>query len=104
MSIEAKATILGLTASLCLLGATFGCEVGLLGGGEHSILPLTVSTYDSAYLHMDRIGNPIFADCQFQQGDVVRVILGNQNGEIAAHTRKLPERKSGRQVGLFPPN
>jgi len=40
-----------------LLAATFGCEVGLLGGGEHSILPLTVSTYDSAYLHMDRIGN-----------------------------------------------
>lgn len=39
-----------------LLGATFGCEVGLLGGGEHSVLPLTVTTYDSAYLHMDRLG------------------------------------------------
>jgi len=40
-----------------LLSATFGCEVGLIGGGEFSVLPLTVSTYDSAYLHMDRIGH-----------------------------------------------
>src|SRR5688572_7503567 len=39
-----------------LLRATFGCEVGLLGGGEHNVLPLTVTTYDSAYLHMDRLG------------------------------------------------
>ena len=40
-----------------LLRAAFGQEVGMLGGGQHDLRPLTVSTYDSAYLHMDRYGN-----------------------------------------------
>ena len=34
----------------------FNCEVGMLGGGERKILPLTVSTYDSAVLNMEFIG------------------------------------------------
>lgn len=33
-----------------------GVEVGLLGGGSHEIRPLTVSTYDSAALHVERFG------------------------------------------------
>src|SRR4051812_8615717 len=33
-----------------LLRTSFGTEVGIVGGGEHSVLPLTVTTYDSAYL------------------------------------------------------
>lgn len=40
-----------------ILTSAFQMPVGLLGGGYHEILPLTVSTYDSAYLHMDRYGN-----------------------------------------------
>lgn len=32
-------------------------DVGILGGGERDIRALTVSTYDSAYIHADRIGN-----------------------------------------------
>ncbi len=40
-----------------LLRTTFAVEVGLLGGGEHDVRELTVSTYDSAYLHMERYGN-----------------------------------------------
>ena len=35
----------------------FKCRVGMLGGGSHEILPLTVSTYDSALLNMEFIGN-----------------------------------------------
>lgn len=34
-----------------------GVEVGVLGGGLRDIKALTVSTYDSAYIHADRIGN-----------------------------------------------
>lgn len=49
------------------LVAAFGCEVGLLGGGYHEILDLTVTTYDSAHLHMDRLGDRfglvIFDEC-----------------------------------------
>ncbi len=50
-----------------LLGATFGQTIGVIGGGEHRVLPLTVTTYDSAYLHMDRLGGRfgllVFDEC-----------------------------------------
>ena len=39
-----------------LLRATFGIQVGVVGGGEHSVHALTVTTYDSAYLHMENLG------------------------------------------------
>jgi len=35
----------------------FQREIGMLGGGEHSIKELTVSTYDSAVLNMEFIGD-----------------------------------------------
>lgn len=35
----------------------FKAEVGILGGGEREIKALTVSTYDSAYIHADKLGN-----------------------------------------------
>lgn len=34
-----------------------GIDAGMLGGGEKSIAPVTVSTYDSALIHSDRIGS-----------------------------------------------
>lgn len=39
-----------------VLRATFGVAVGVVGGGDHDVRPLTVTTYDSAYLHMERFG------------------------------------------------
>ena len=39
------------------LRAAFGCPVGLLGGGEHDIQPITVATYDSAQQQMEYLGN-----------------------------------------------
>lgn len=38
------------------LGRAFGEPIGLLGGGHHEIEPITVSTYDSAHLYVDRYG------------------------------------------------
>ena len=40
-----------------LLTRSFAVEVGLLGGGYHELADLTVATYDSAYMQMDRYGN-----------------------------------------------
>ena len=40
-----------------LLKDAFSRTVGILGGGYHEIEDLTVTTYDSAYMHMDRYGN-----------------------------------------------
>ena len=39
------------------LGTEFGVPVGRLGGGEQRVEPLTVSTYDSAYLRADELGD-----------------------------------------------
>ncbi len=50
-----------------LLRASFGVEVGVVGGGEYQLHPLTVTTYDSAYLHMEnlgaRFGFVVFDEC-----------------------------------------
>jgi superfamily II DNA or RNA helicase len=50
-----------------VLRATFGVHVGVVGGGDHQVLPLTVTTYDSAYLHMERYGSRfglvVFDEC-----------------------------------------
>ncbi len=42
-----------------VLSDAFGgsATIGLLGGGYHEITPLTVTTYDSAYIHAERYGN-----------------------------------------------
>lgn len=40
-----------------LLRATFGVPIGIVGGGSHEVRPITVTTYDSAYLHVEHIGN-----------------------------------------------
>ena len=50
----------------------FGVEVGLVGGGYHEVKPLTVTTYDSAYQNMDRLGNRfgliVFDECHHLPG------------------------------------
>jgi superfamily II DNA or RNA helicase len=55
-----------------LLKASFGVEVGVVGGGEHDPRPLTVTTYDSAYLHMEhlgaRFGVIVFDECHHLPG------------------------------------
>ncbi len=35
----------------------FDVEVGVVGGGDHTVLPLTVTTYDSAWAHMEHLGH-----------------------------------------------
>src|SRR4029079_16294090 len=49
------------------LRAAFGGTIGLLGGGYYDLQPLTVTTYDSAYLHVERWG-PRFGLLVFEQG------------------------------------
>ena len=49
------------------LSMAFGVDVGLLGGGYYDVKPLTVTTYDSAYQNVERLGNRfgllIFDEC-----------------------------------------
>lgn len=39
-----------------VLERAFGQPVGMIGGGSFDIQPITVSTYDSACIHMERLG------------------------------------------------
>ena len=54
------------------LSMAFSTEVGLLGGGYYDVKPLTVTTYDSAYINMARIGNKfglvVFDECHHLPG------------------------------------
>ena len=55
-----------------LLRATFRVPVGVVGGGDHDVQPLTVTTYDSAYIHMEHLGNRfgmvVFDECHHLPG------------------------------------
>lgn len=54
------------------LTLSFGAGVGLLGGGYYEIQPLTVTTYDSAYMNMERLGDRfgliVFDECHHLPG------------------------------------
>ncbi|MFO0593643.1 MAG: DEAD/DEAH box helicase family protein [Polyangiaceae bacterium] len=49
------------------LSASFGEPIGIVGGGYHEVEDITVTTYDSAYLHMERLGSKfglvVFDEC-----------------------------------------
>jgi superfamily II DNA or RNA helicase len=62
--LDADRPTLVIVPTLDLLGqwhrrlcTAFGRPVGILGGGSHDVQDLTVSTYASAWLHVERLGN-----------------------------------------------
>jgi superfamily II DNA or RNA helicase len=54
------------------LALSFGTEIGLLGGGSYDVRPITVTTYDSAYMNMERLGDRfgllVFDECHHLPG------------------------------------
>ena len=87
-----------------LAGLTAAVDVGLLGGGYHEIEDVTVATYDSAYMHMERLGNRF--------GLIVFDEVHHLPGEMYSHAAEMciapnrlgltatPERADGRHVLL----
>ncbi|MDD5596836.1 MAG: DEAD/DEAH box helicase [Victivallaceae bacterium] len=59
-----------------VLEKLFGRQIGMLGGGSREILDITVSTYDSAVLNMEFIGDRfafiVFDECHHLPGTVNR--------------------------------
>ena len=90
---------------LNLLRAAFGDElVGGLGGGMHDVQPITVTTYDSAYIHMERLGDRfgliVFDECHHLPGPSYA-----QGAECAIAPFRLglsatPERQDGSHAAL----
>ncbi len=86
------------------LQAAFGIEVGLLGGGNHALADVTVTTYDSAYLQMDRLGARfgllVFDECHHLPSPTY---LSAAEASLAPYRLGLtatPDRADGREALL----
>lgn len=81
-----------------------GIDAGIMGDGVHRLSPLTVTTYDSAFLHMARIGNQfalvVFDECHHLPGparqDAARMCAAPYRLGLTA----TPYRGDGRQAML----
>jgi superfamily II DNA or RNA helicase len=87
-----------------LLRTTFGVEVGVVGGGEYSLHPLTVTTYDSAYLHMEnfgaRFGLVVFDECHHLPAEAYSLAAEQCLAPYRLGLTATLERADGREAGL----
>ncbi|RLG41110.1 MAG: ATP-dependent helicase [Thermoproteota archaeon] len=83
----------------------FGVEIGVLGGGKKEIKGITVSTYDSAYLRAEELGNKfpfvVFDECHHLAAEGY-----SQIGEMLASEHRMGltatfEREDGAHVKLL---
>jgi superfamily II DNA or RNA helicase len=87
-----------------LLRTTFGREVGVVGGGEHRVCELTVTTYDSAFLHMehlgDRFGLVVFDECHHLPSESFALAARFCLAPYRLGLTATPERQDGRESEL----
>jgi superfamily II DNA or RNA helicase len=87
-----------------MLGA-FGGPVGLIGGGYYDFHPLTVTTYDSAYIHLERWGNRygllVFDECHHLPSPSYQFAAIGSLAPYRLGLTATPERADGREA-LYP--
>ncbi len=87
-----------------LLAAFPEVEIGLLGGGSHDRTPILVSTYDSAAIHAETLGNLygllIFDECHHLPSDFNRVIAEYAIAPYRLGLSATPERTDGKHADL----
>jgi superfamily II DNA or RNA helicase len=87
-----------------LLRTSFATEVGIVGGGSFEVRPLTVTTYDSAYLHMQhlgaRFGLVVFDECHHLPGETYRLAAEFCLAPYRLGLTATPERPDGRDAEL----
>lgn len=88
-----------------LLRASFGAEIGpigVIGGGEYDLRPVTVTTYDSAHLHMQNIGAQfgmvVFDECHHLPGDAYSMAAELCLAPFRLGLTATPERANGRHA------
>ena len=81
------------------LSQSFGGTVGLMGGGDYDIQPLTVTTYDSAYIHLERWGNRfgliVFDECHHLPGPTYAMAAVGSIAPFRLGLTATPERADG---------
>lgn len=86
------------------LGQSFGTAIGLLGGGHHVLETITVSTYDSAMIYMDRYGNRfgllIFDECHHLPAQNTRLLATMAIAPFRLGLTATPERTDGAEAVL----
>lgn len=87
-----------------LLRTTFRTHVGVVGGGEHDVQPITVTTYDSAYLHMEnfgaRFGIVVFDECHHLPSGAYSMAAQACLAPFRLGLTATPERTDGREAAL----
>jgi len=82
-----------------LLQAT-GIDAGIIGDGVHRVSPISVTTYDSACIHMPRIGNlfqlVIFDECHHLPGPIRQDAARMSAAPYRLGLTATPERQDGR--------
>ncbi len=87
-----------------VLSTAFELDVGLVGGGYYEPQPLTVTTYDSAYLHMERFGDRfallVFDECHHLPGPSYSIAAETSLAPFRLGLTATPEREDGGEVRL----
>lgn len=84
-----------------VLEQSFGRAVGLLGGGYHEVEDLTVTTYDSAAIHMERLGGRfgllVFDEAHHLPGEVYQQAAQWSLAPFRLGLSATPERADGKE-------
>ncbi len=87
-----------------VLRRAFGLPVGVVGGGDHDVQPITVTTYDSAFLHMEhlgaRFGLVVFDECHHLPSEAYALAARSCLAPFRLGLTATPERADGREVAL----
>lgn len=88
-----------------VLRTMFALPVGVIGGGDYSVEQLTVTTYDSAYLHMEHLGPcfglVIFDECHHLPGESYALAARCCLAPFRLGLTATPERTDGRESELL---
>jgi superfamily II DNA or RNA helicase len=87
-----------------VLHATFRVPIGVVGGGDHDVRPLTVTTYDSAYLHMEHLGSRfglvVFDECHHLPSPTYALAARLSLAPFRLGLTATPERADGLDAAL----
>lgn len=81
------------------LKSSFDINIGLIGAGYNEVEDITITTYDSAYIHMERIGNLfgliIFDECHHLPGETYSLSASFCLAPFRMGLTATPERADG---------